>query len=277
MRYNIEKITKIMEKYGYIKVSLNRLPTWHNEKTNEGLQINLKNEIVSFIAKNGERDLTIPDSIEMQTIKREIQLSNEPIKPPESPEPTSIKDAIKKDAEIVVPTDIKFINQISKVLEGTRIIVPQDMIELAGMKTFDRMLLFQRTPLQFIKYLDKKKERPYVEGNVMKMEANIAFLFKMSSKIDGWYYDIDLKKDICKAVSCWGSIKVDIDGKDTIVSGVGIDKQIFKDSNPDRPVMTIPEMMKNANTDLKKKCLADLGFNNDVYRNDIRPDETIKE
>lgn len=267
MKLDIKKVEEIMSRHSFIRVSLNKLPTWHNEKTNEGLQINLKNEIVSFIARHGERDLTIPDSIEMQKIKREIQLSNEPVK---LPEPTNIKDAIKKDAEIVAPTDITFVNQISKVLGGTRIIVPQDMTELKGMKSYERMLLFQRTDPKFIKYLDKKKERPYVEGNVMKMEANIAFMYQWSSKIDGW----EIRDN---AVACWGSIKVNIDGKDIIVSGVGIDKQIYKDSNPERPVMTIPEMMKNANTDLKKKCLADLGFNNDVYRNDIRTYEELKE
>jgi hypothetical protein len=269
VKYDVNKIDEIMRKYGYDKVNLNKLPTWHNHKTNEGLQINLNNEIVSFIAKHGERDLTIPDSIEMQRIKREIQLSNEPKKEIIIP-PVESLGTEAKPLSIVQPTDTKFVNQISMVLEGTRIIVPQDIEELQKMTTYNRILLFQRTPTQFIKYLDKKKERPYVEGNVMKMEANIAFLFTMNSKIDGW----EIRDN---AVACWGSIKVNIDGKEVIVSGVGIDKQIYKDSNPERPIMTIPEMMKNANTDLKKKCLADLGFNNDVYRNDIRPEEPINE
>jgi len=260
-KYSINLISDIMDKHGYIHIALNKLPTWLNEKTKEGLQINEKNEIVTFVAEKGERIFTKSDSIEMQAIKKEIQIAHEPIKAPE-PKLSEPKDTI------VQPIDTKFINQIAKVLEGTRIIVPQDMEELKGMKTFDRILLFQRTPTQFIKYLDKKKERPYVEGNVMKMEANIAFMFKISSHIDGW----EIREN---AVACYGSIRVDIDGTPVTVSGVGVDKQIYKDSNPERPIMTIPEMMKNACTDMKKKCLADMGFNNDVYRNDIRSEEII--
>lgn len=273
VKYNLDTINKILESHGFVKNNLNKLPTWMHETTHEGLQINLQNEIVSFVANHGEKDLTIPDSELMQRIKREIHLSNEPIHKPESPKPEPIKQHELETKDLIVKQDdVTFVNQIHTVLEGTRMIVPQDFDELKAMSVIDRMLLFQRTPTQFIKYLDKKKqERPYVEGNIMKMEANIAFMYQWSSKIDGWHLDKE-------AVACYGSIKVCIDGKnDVIISGVGIDKQVYRGGDPTKPSLTVAEMMKNANTDLKKKCLADLGFNNDVYRNDIRPDEETKE
>lgn len=260
MRYNIDKISNIMDKHGFIRILLNKNPTWVHEQTKEGLQINERQEIISFVAKNGERVLDLPDSIEIEKIKREIQLSNEPV--------VSQESAPIKKTEILdnIDNGIKFVNQIPNVLLGNRIVVPQDIEELKSLSTFDRMLLFQKTDQRFVKYLDKNKDRPYLEGNLMKMEANIAFLYKWSSKIDGW----DIRDN--KAVACWGSIKVNIEGTDIVVSGVGIDKQIYIDHDITKPVLSIPEMMKNAVTDMKKKCLADLGFNNDVYRNDIRSD-----
>jgi uncharacterized protein YehS (DUF1456 family) len=263
MKMDIDKIGDILGKHGFVKITLNKLPTWLKESTHEGFQINSKNEIVSFIANKGEIIFTNPDSDEMKKIKDEVRMSNEP----------SLKDiplppeVIKK--EIPINNDT-FINNLPAVFEGKRVIAFKDIEDFKKEypKTVDRILLFQKTPKEFVKYLDKEHNRPYVEGNIMKQEANLAFLWTCNSKIDGWFNDINPKSGICEAVACWGSIKVDIDGKDTIVSGVGIDKQVYRKAD-NQPTMTIPEMMKNANTDLKKKCLADLGFNGDVYRGEV--------
>lgn len=259
MKWDIDRIGDILGRYGFIKVTLNKLPTWLNEKTKEGLQINEKNQLVTFIARNGERILSEPDSPLMLIIKDEIRgISKEP----------QLKDT-PSPSEANKPLDGKFVNNLPAVFEGKRIITFKDIEDFKKEypKTVDRILLFQKTPKEFVKYLDKEHNRPYVEGNIMKQESNLAFLWTCNSKIDGWFNDIN-KSGICEAVACWGSIKVDIDGKDTIVSGVGIDIQVYRIAD-NQPTRTIPEMMKNANTDLKKKCLADLGFNGDVYRGEV--------
>jgi hypothetical protein len=253
MKRDIDKIGDILGKHGFVRVTLNKLPTWLKESTHEGFQINEKNEIVTFTANKGEIVFTNPDSDEMKKIKDEVRMSNEP----------SLKDIPLPPEAIKKPLDGKFVDNLPDVYKGKRIVVPQDIEELKKMSTFDRILLFQKTHPDFIKYLDKKKEKPYVEGNIMKMEANLAFLWDISSKIEGYPYS---GIDSC---SVYGSIKVNIDGKTVIVSAIGIDKQIYKDGDITKPVMTIPEMQKNAWTDARKKMLADMGFNGDVYRGEV--------
>lgn len=248
-------VDEVTNKYGFVRNKLVNYPSWINRDTKEGIEYR-ENELHSFKIVSGDKDFTSKDSPDMEKIKREITLED-------------IKESIKNDKteekqepEII---DTKFVNNLPKVFDGKRIITPKDLTEFYEMfpKTTDRILLFQKTDTKFIKYLDKKKERPYVEGNIMKMEANIAFGYKVTSKIEAFpYVSID-----GVAVSGW--IRVDIDGKETTVSTIGIDTQIYKDGKKEQPVLTIPEMLKNAVTDMKKKALADMGFNNDVYRGEV--------
>jgi hypothetical protein len=163
---------------------------------------------------------------------------------------------------------VNFVNQLPKVFSGERIIVPQDIVELKSMSTFDRIMLFQKTHPSIIKEKNGRGgKQKYVEGGIMKMEANIAFLFCISSKIDGWEFEND-EKGIIKSVSCYGSIKVNIDGKEVMVSDIGGDIQEYAKAD-NRPVFTKMDLMKSACTDMKKRCLSNLGFNGDIYRGEV--------
>lgn len=266
VKYDIVVVNEIMEKNGYTKLSLCSVPSWINTTTKEGMEYKAGN-FNTFKAVDGTKVYPDKDSMDSEMIKRELFMSTvkPDVKPEEKPKPEDKKEPSNVDIvqheEKEHSVDTKFINNLPDVFEGKRIIAFPDIEELKKMSVFDRILLFQKTYPKFIKYLDKAHERPYVEGNIMKQEANIAFLFQWSSKIDGWNLDKE-------AVACYGSIKVNIDGKDIIISGVGVDKQVYRKTD-NQPTLTIPEMMKNACTDMKKKCLADMGFNGDVYRGEV--------
>lgn len=205
-----------------------------------------------FWFKEGQRIYDEPAS---DRITKILQLFANPEKKKE--------DTIQTEkAENTIINDGKIINNLPAIFEGKRIIVPSDIEELKKMSTFDRILLFQKTHPSIIKEKNGRGgKQKYVEGNIMKLEANIAFLFQISSKIEGWQIDD-------KGVSCYGSIKVNIDGKETIVSDVGSDLQEYRKEDK-TPVFTVHELMKNACTDMKKRCLASVGFNGDVYRGEV--------
>jgi len=116
------------------------------------------------------------------------------------------------------------INAIPDILEEKRIITSQDIVAWKNMSTFDRILLFQKTAKSLIKkrrgYLlpefagrDKKtltdtnyKMFSYLDGNVMKQSANIAFLFEWSAVVESEKY---FDAEVCVR----GYVQVEINGK----------------------------------------------------------------
>jgi hypothetical protein len=115
-------------------------------------------------------------------------------------------------------------NAIPEILEEKRIITPQDLEAWKKMSVFDRILLFQKTAKGLIKqrrgYLlpefagrDKKtltdvnfKMFNYLDGNVMKHSANIAFLYEWSAVVESEKY---FDNEVCVR----GYIQVEINGK----------------------------------------------------------------
>lgn len=249
-----EQVNKICVSRGMKKMSISTNPTWMDIGNQEGIELVL-GKIKPFWNVNGQRDYNEPTSDRiLQTIKL-IQVEDIGRKDTEKePEPETVNAELIDNA---LPKTA-LINQLDKLYEGKRIIALQDIDELRKMTTLSRMLVFQRTLPKFVK---KKKGRGgeyhYVEGNVMKLEAWLAFLGQVSSKIDGFLEDKD-------GVTCYGSITVPIDGMLITVAGCGIDLQEYTKTD-NKPVFTLHELRKNAVTDMKKKILADMGFNRDVY------------
>jgi len=248
MKIDIQYIEEVLSKYGYVRNKLVSYPSWVNYERKEGFEIVL-NDLRSFGIKNGEKDYTAKDSTIVTKIKEELHINEQ------KPEPEQNKNKN--------PDDGKFVNHLPEVYDGKRIIVSQDLDELKKMTVFERILLFQKTHPSVIKTKTGRGGKPqkYVEGNIMKLEANIAFLFDVSSKIDGWHIEDD-------SVACYGTMKFNIDGKIVIKSGVGVDIQEYTKESK-KPVFTQAELMKNAHTDMQKKILSDLGFNGDVYRGEV--------
>lgn len=238
-----DKVNKICISRGMKRNSVSTVPTWIDDMFREGIELQ-SGKLIPFWIINGVRNYTEPTG---EKIKKTISLIME------------VDDGSGIIPEIVnekIETGI--IKNLSKVLEGKRIIIPQDMEELKQMSTFDRMLLFQKTPQKFIKKkTGRGGEQHYVEGHTMKLEAWLAFLGQVSSHIDAFLEDAD-------GVTCYGSITVPVDGILVTCAGCGIDLQEYKKGTKE-PVFTLHELRKNAVTDMKKKILADMGFNRDVY------------
>jgi hypothetical protein len=133
------------------------------------------------------------------------------------------KDTKTKDAEIL-PSSL--INSIPDILEEKRIITPQDIEAWRKLSTFDRILLFQKTPKGLVRQRrgfllpefvgrDKKtltdenfKMFQYLDANTMKQSANIAFLFEWSSVVESEHY-FEAIGEVCVR----GYIQVEINGK----------------------------------------------------------------
>jgi hypothetical protein len=132
------------------------------------------------------------------------------------------------------------INAIPEILEEKRIITPQDIEAWKKLSTFERILLFQKTSKGLIKQRrgcllpefagkDKKtltndhfKMFTYLDGNVMKHSANIAFLFEWSCVVESEKY---FDNEVCVR----GYIQVEINGKmyRRACGGSGIKKGIM--------------------------------------------------
>ena len=115
-------------------------------------------------------------------------------------------------------------NCIPEILEEKRIITPQDLKAWKDISVFERILLFQKTAKGLIKQRrgfllpefagrDKKtltdenfKMFNYLDGNVMKHSANIAFLFEWSCVVESEKY---FDNEVCVR----GYIQVEINGK----------------------------------------------------------------
>jgi len=144
----------------------------------------------------------------------------------------SVREEIRKQEdikeEVIVIKETMYVanplNAIPDILEEKRIITPQDIVAWKSMSTFDRILLFQKTAKSLIKkrrgYIlpefagrDKKtltdahyKMFSYLEGNVMKQSANIAFLFEWSAVVESEKY---FDTEVCVR----GYVQVEINGK----------------------------------------------------------------
>jgi hypothetical protein len=129
-----------------------------------------------------------------------------------------------KKEELTKELILNPVNAIPEILEEKRIITPQDIEAWKKLSTFERILLFQKTSKGLIKqrrgYLlpefagkDKKtltndhfKMFNYLDGNVMKHSANIAFLFEWSAVVESEKY---FDNEVCVR----GYIQVEINGK----------------------------------------------------------------
>lgn len=252
-------IDDICANRSYTKLQISKFPTWISKHKDEGIEY-ISGSLKAFWIVSGEKNYNEPSSDETKsTIKAIMEYADVT--------PNTFKEKqteTKTNAEELVTKSIdnSFVNNLPDFYDGSRVMAFSDIEILKKMSVFDRILLFQKTHPSIIKIKNGRGgKKKYVEGNIMKMEANIAFLFQISSKIEGWRIDEN-------GVACYGSISVNIDGNEIHIAAVGIDLQEYT-TNEKKPVFTVPEMMKNALTDMKKKALADMGFNGDVYRGEV--------
>lgn len=258
----LEETNKICIDNGLNQLKMSKVLTWVDKSNTEGIEIQ-KDKIVSFWVRDFQRVYGEIPSEKIQKVVREIDGVNNNTETKQEPP----KEAQDNNEEIIQNdtqhnSKITVINQLPSVLSGKRIIVSQDIEELKQMSTFERMLLFQRTNPAHIKTKPKGKNTvSYVEGNFMQVEANVAFLFRWSDKIDGFHFSDT-------AVACYGSVSAEIDGEMITHSAVGVDLQEHKRDSKE-PIFALEELMKNAHMDMIKKALSKFGFNNDVYRGDV--------
>lgn len=225
-KHNLRKIAQM---------SPSAKPTYLTDNGLEGLQL-FNKKVEPFWVKGGER---VPGEAPSEALKKvldEFGISNGKQKQEEKKEP-------EKNHDITIIPEVMSASLLEKWKK---------------MSTFDRMLMFQRTAKEHIEMKPISKDGtvkvPYVTGNVMFQEANIAFLFEWESKID--------KVEIGDTAVCvYGSITVTIDGKKITRSCVG-DQEINAKTTKYLAV-------KGAHTDMIKKGLSMFGFNSDVYRGDV--------
>ncbi len=247
---NIEQIDKIAVSRGLKKLSISTNPSWVDKNHQEGIELKA-NIIVPFWIKDGERIYKEPVS---EPLTKTIEMINNATTETKKEAKNEKKD--NKDVKELVKTEV-----IDALLPD--ILTPTLMTKWAQMSTTDRMLLFQKTPKDKIRYVKvgkdaagKEIEAPYVEGNYMFREANAAFLFD-------WHLDII-------------EVKTGIEG----VSVRGILYAWFKEYNKylSRPATgyqetnkkVTPELAnKGATTDAIKKGLSLFGFNSDVYSGEV--------
>jgi hypothetical protein len=246
------EITTIVKKHGGKHLQFGNIPSWMDKVNQEGIEL-IGGKIRPFWYKELERVYNEPVSDQWQKVINEVTNTDKAkVDEPNQKEERPTEKTEKKKEQLPVTTETKETNNalIPEVLT-----IPL-LDKWRKMTTFERMLMFQKT--------DKSNicERPgfggkkvkYVEGNFMIQEANIAFLFSWSSKIEGFNIGD-------KSVSCYGSITVDIDGKQVTRAAVGVEEL---NSGVDAQ-----HAMKNAATDMIKKGLSSLGFNGDVYRGEV--------
>jgi len=207
----------------------------------------------------------LPDWIITQLNRERLGNDNDEIQKVE-------KNENKEDKEIEkLPKSL--INSIPDILSDKRIITPADLEEWKNLSVFDRILLFQKTPKNLVSkrrgFLlptsagkDKKtltdadfKMFNYVEGNVMKQEGNIAFLFE-------WTAQVEETKWFDKEVVVRGYIEVEINGK--LYRRPGAGSGIKKND-----MMDWGDVLETAQTEMIKRGFKSLGFNGDVYRNEV--------
>ncbi len=249
-----QEITNIVRDNGGSKIGVSRFPSWLNKIKQEGVQIEL-GKIRTFWVKDEQKVYGEAPSQSWQKVIDEIKDTQKPEmvkqeKVPQQNESTEIADRFVPE---VIPEKIGII--------PNTLTVPL-LEKWKKMTTFERMLMFQNTPQDRIEERNGRGGKlKYVKGNFMIQEANIAFMFRWNSKIEGWNVTPE-------GVTCYGSVQALIDDNMVFRACVGIDLQEMSKANG-KPIFTVPEMMKNAATDMIKKGLSSLGFNSDVYRGEV--------
>jgi hypothetical protein len=136
-----------------------------------------------------------------------------------------IEKATKESSKAISRIEgVSSVNIIPEILEEKRIITPQDIEAWKKLSTFERILLFQKTPKSIIskrrgfllpEFAGKDKKTltdenfqmfSYIPANTMKQSANIAFLFEWSAVVESEKYFDD---EICLR----GYFQVEINGK----------------------------------------------------------------
>lgn len=234
----IEQINKITEGK-LIKLSISKIDTWIDKGHQEGIEFQA-GKIKPFWIRNAERIYGEPPSEAfLKTINTITSFESDKID----------NTNIASDSKEIQKTEC-----IDAVLPETFSI---ELFEKWGkMKTIERMMLFQHTPK------DRIMERPgpggktikYVEGNYMIREANAAFLFRWSFQREGMSIGET-------AVSVWGTLSAEIDGRLESRPGTGYE-EIQKG-------MDAQKAIKSATTDAIKKGLSMFGFNSDVYSGEV--------
>lgn len=124
------------------------------------------------------------------------------------------------------------------------------------------LLGLQHTHIDLVKHLPKAGKPAYVEGHTMIREANLAFLFNWDNEV------VDVREDdfeISVMVKCTFRFT---EGFEVIKTQCGqADKKFsttLKTDGKPRLIM-IGDTIKAATTDGIKKCMSELGINQDVY------------
>jgi len=247
-----EQIIKTCIGRHMIKLSISTYPTWMDTNRQEGIELR-GGQIIPFWNKDGQRVYDQPASEHIVEIQKIIEGG----KDEKSAKVEDKKDEPKQDKTNAMAAKKEDVAALPDFLTSAL------MSKWAKMTTTDRILLFQRTPKDKIKYLvvgkderGVKQEAPYVVGNYMFREANAAFLFD-------WYLS-DAVITICP----------------TGVSVVGTLHGYFSEYNKylSRPATGYQELnkkvdtemaKKGATTDAIKKGLSLFGFNSDVYSGEV--------
>jgi hypothetical protein len=124
------------------------------------------------------------------------------------------------------------------------------------------LLMLQKTDKSLVKHLPKAGNPAYVEGHTMIREANLAFLFNWDNEV------VDVREDdfeFSVMVKCTFRFT---EGHTVTKTQCGqADKKFSKtlktDGNP--RLILIGDTIKAATTDGIKKCMSELGINQDVY------------
>lgn len=207
------------------------LNTWTTERKDEGIEL-INNKILTFTYRGGERnhDGIITDQRIISVIGAFASDAREHIEPEKQKEEQT-KDEPKPDVQKTKAQDktttdsrVSLVNAIPDILREKRIITPADITEWKALSTFERILYFQKTPKDLIKtrrgFLlpefagrDKKNLTDsnyqmfsYLDANVMKHSANIAFCFQWSAVVEESHYFPD-------EIVVRGYIQVEIEGK----------------------------------------------------------------
>lgn len=263
---------------GLMKITTAKLPTYRTKDGTAGIELT-KDGLKAFYFVDGERNYDmVMDDLKICSVLGAFEAETskyEPILDEKTKEKVGerLKAANVGIVEDTTSIELGIIKHIPAVLDGTRIIIPSDLNELKQMSTFDRMLLFQKTDKRFVEkrrgFLlpssagkDKKtltdadyKMFSYVEGNVMKMEANLAFLFE-------WSAEVQSEKWFDNQVVVRGYLEVEINGKlfRRPCGGAGVKKNDVQDWG---------DVLETAITEMIKRGLKSFGFNGDVYRGEV--------
>lgn len=221
----IDEFKRVCRLAGLIELK-KAIPTFSNKEKTEAVELNT-DKLLVFKFENGEQKyLEQAQSKEITSVVGAFEKDVRSI----TDEPKKIDEPIpnkttKEDTETVSKIGgVSALNTIPEILEEKRIIAPQDLDAWKKLSTFERILLFQKTPKGLIKqrrgYLlpefagrDKKtltdahfKMFSYIPANILKQSANIAFLFEWSAVVES-------EKYFENEVAVRGYFQVEINGK----------------------------------------------------------------